>query len=430
MIAVMAALLMSVTSAEILAAQADRAQYAVPHDYGYVFYLSTSHLSGEAKIKTENAIKFSSATSSRQQIIEKCVPVEVADGLYRIDLRDMKWDWRLWHKVVAKYPYAYGLQSVYRADWLHVQLSDTTGSNAHYLLLYGRDDFNRNDFLKFWQVNNDITTHFGVICRSNDPSGPAVTGLRLVECRPTSLWGSAWGTRDSAVINKKSDPSENLQNNFQHDAEEWLIANPKQSTTTGKRGSLLAAWLNDAKGKRQEEAPPNIVTDHHGFRGQRAIRNWGSCVSCHAQGINDPGISELRTFIERGVLVDAKPKKVQEQIELYHLSDASKQIARDNEDFAAGVEMCNGLTGLENAEAFNAAIDLYDAELTLETAAAELHTDAKELRLALAYASNAGVNLGFRLSSLPHGGTITRAAWEQHGYYDAYRALSNWRTAK
>lgn len=73
----------------------------------------------------------------------------------------------------------------------------------------------------------------------------------------------------------------------------------------GSAGVPFAAWLNDAKGKRQEEAPPSIVTDHLGFRGQKAIRNWGSCVGL--------GRSLLRR-LHGGPDVGAR--KVSNQIEL------------------------------------------------------------------------------------------------------------------
>lgn len=432
MFTTIALLLLAAAPSDLDAAYADRAQYPAA-DYGYLYYASTSHLTGEQKAACDATLAFVVASSSQQQIIEKATPYRVQEGLYRLDLRDLKWDWRHWGKVVAKYPYNYRpgkLPLVIRADWLVMQLVDTTQSNAYYLLLYGRDDLNRDDFLRTWGVNNNATTHFGIITHSKSPIGPAVSGIRLVENRPTKNRGTAWGTRDSAKIDAGSDPLEHLDNKFRHDAEEWLVAMPKQSIATGRRGSLLAAWLNDAKGKRQEEAPPSIVTDHLGFRGQSAIRNWGSCVGCHANGINDPGVSELRSYIAGGVDVYAKPKELQEQVELFHLSDAAKQIARDNEDWAAGVAMVNGLSGEENAEAFAGTIEGYDRDVSLEVAAAELYTEAAELRLGLAYASQNGLKLSARLSGLAHQKSISRAAWEEGGWYVAWTAMQMWERGK
>lgn len=427
MLATIAVLLLTITPAE--AALADRAQYPAA-EWGYLYYLSTSHLDGELRSKTEAALAFTVASSSQQQIAEKATPVKVADGLYRLDLRDLQWDWRQWHRVVASYPYAHGLQLVYRGDWLVTQLGDTTGSDAYYRLLYGREKLTRGDFLKTWGVNNDVTYHFGVIVRSQAALGPSVAGIRLVENRPTNTRGSAWGTRDSAKIDERSDPLEHLDNRFRHDAEEHIVAMPKQSLTTGERGALMAFLLSDAKGVRQEEAPPKIVTDHLRFRNQAAIRNFGSCVGCHASGYLDPGVSELRTYITSGADVYATPKKLQEQIERFHLSDAGKQLRRDNEDFQAGVKMVNGLDGEANAEAFRGVFEFYDADLSLSTAAAELYTTPEEFRLALAWSNNLGYSLGARLSALPHGGTISRAAWEGGGYVKAQQAMYLWEKQK
>ena len=417
-------LLLTVSPADLQAAREDRAQFPVV-EHGYCYYLSTSHLTGEERAKTEAALAFTVAWSSSQPLVEKCVPTPVADGLYRIRLDDLKWDWRQWHQVLATYPYDHKHPPlVVRADWLILQLADDTESDAHYRLLYGREQINRDDFLKFWGVNNEQQAAFGLIIKSDKPNGPAVAGLRWIENRPTNNRGSAWGTRDSAKITKDSDPLEKPDGSFKHDAEEWLVSQPKQSITTGERGFLLASLLNNARGVKQNEAPANIVTDHHGFRGQYAIRNRGSCVSCHAAGIIPPGVSELRTYIADGVDLYATPKKLQEQLELFHFSDAGKQLERDNEDFNTATRLVNGLDGPTNAECFTAALASYDAEVTLERAAAELYTKPEELRLALAYAS-AGVKLGARLAGLAHGKPLPRTAWEEH-YLTAAEALYAW----
>jgi hypothetical protein len=94
------------------------------------------------------------------------------------------------------------------------------------------------------------------------------------------------------------------------------------------------------------------------------------------------------------------------------------------------MKMINGMSGEANAEAFRGVFEFYDADLSLSTAAAELYTTAEELRLALAYASNAGVELGARLSALPHGGLVTRAAWEGGGYAKAEYAMQLWGKSK
>lgn len=428
MFTTIALLALCITPADLdAAARADRAQFPV-ETHGYYYYASTAHLLGESRAKCEAALAFTVASTSRQQIVEKCVPPKVADGLYRLDLQELKWDWRQWHKVVEHYPYGPPgkLSLVIRADWLVVQLGDTTESDGYYRLLYGTEKLSRDDFLRAWGVGTDKQFHFGIITKSEHPLGPAVAGQRHVENRPTATRGSAWLTRDSAKITSDSDALEHLAGDFKHDAEEHIVTIPKVSLTTGQRGALFAYLLSDGKGNRQEEAPPSIVTDHLGFRGQKAIRNFGSCVGCHATGYLDPGVSELRTYIRGGVDIYATPKELQEQIELFHLSDASKQIRRDNEDWVAGVAMVNGLDGESNAEAFAGTFATYDADVNLEAAASELYTTPETLRLALAYYNNSH-KLGARLAGLAHNLPMSRTAWEEpENYYTASVALNLW----
>lgn len=427
MLAIVAAMLFAVTPTEVSAAALDRAQLGgAPGNY---VYASTSHLQGEQQAATENALAFMVASTSSQQIIERCAPVKVTDTLYRLDLASLKWDWRQFHKVVEKYPPYYGSASyIYHADWLVVQLGDTTEGDAYYRLLLGNANPDRDAFLRFFGTNNDAEHHFGVIVRSRSPIGPAVSGLRFVENRPTSTRGSMWMTRDSAKIDAKSDPLEYPENDFQHDAEELIGMLPKQSITTGQRAALMAFFLCDSKGKRQEEAPPSIVTDHLGFRGQNAIRNVGGCIACHATGYLPPGESEMRALIGKGLDLYATPKERAEKIERFHLSDAGKQLARDNEDIQAGIRLVNGLDGETNAQQFNAVFTYYDGEMDLSRAALEVHCTAEELGKAIAYSNAKGINLGARIPALVHGGTISRDAWEQAGYAKAVYAITYWRT--
>jgi hypothetical protein len=424
-----AILCLCITPADLdAAARADRAQFPQA-SWGLYYYASTSHLSGESRAKCEAALAFAVAGASQQPTIEQSVPAYVSEGLFRLDLASLRWDWRAWHKVVANYPYIdHGkLPLIVRADWLVVQFSDSTQSDAYSLLLYGKERITRDEFLKFWGVNNSVESHFGVITKKT-PQSPNVAALRWIENRPTNTRGSAWGTRDSAEINLRSDPLQHLDGTFAHDAEEWLVAMPKRSTRTGEQGLLLAAALFDAKGNQQNEAPPSIVTDHHGFRGQSAIRNPGSCVSCHATGINPPASNELRDYVFSGVDIYATPKEKQQAIDRFHFTRPGKQIERDNQDFAIALAAINGLDGETNAECYVGTIDGYDRAVTLETAADELYIEPGELRLALAYYNNAGYQLGVRLSGLPHGKAMPRETWEET-YLTARDAVNFWREA-
>jgi len=424
-------IVVSVTPAEVALASADRARVEPDHSlHGQIVYFSTSHLEGEQRAACESALLFMVASASQQQVLERCTPSKISETLYRVDLRNVQWKWHHFFHVVKDHSYYGASQYLYRADQFIVDIGDTTEGDGYYRLLLDNANPSRDDYLKLHGTNNDATFHFGIITRSKSAIGPAVSGLRLVQNMPTNTRGSMWGTRDSAKIDDKSDPLEHPENDFEHQAEEWIGMLPKVSLTTGDRAALMTFFLSDAKGKRQEEAPPNIVTDHLGFRGQSAIRNVGSCIGCHATGYLPPGDSELRQLIGNGLDLYATPKERAEKIERFHLSDAGKQLARDNEDILQGIRLVNGLSGEENAEAFRAVFDYYDADLDLERCALETHATGKDLASAIAYSNAKGINLGARVPALVHGGQISRASWEQSGYLKAALALDYWRRSK
>lgn len=429
MVATFAALVLAVLPSEVDAARAHRAQLH-PTQVPWTVYLTTGHLSGEVRTKTEAATAFMVCAASRQPIIERSVPAPIADGVFVISIFDLKWDFREWQKLATKYPYKTGHEIPYiiRADWLILQLADNTKSDAYYGLLYGDSKINRDKYLKLFGVNPDDITHFGQVVTRVPGFSPNVAGQRWIEGAPNNTGGFGFFTKDSSEIDFNSDP---LNLTFKHEAEEHLQPITKISRTSGHRGFLLAALLSDANGNRQDEAPTRIVGDHQEFRGQKAIRNNGSCWGCHPKGIIMPGTNELREYLAGGVELGVAKKDDAEKIETQQLTDSAKIIIRAQEDYEATLREINGLSGTENSLAFANAIDLYDRDLDLASAAAELYCEPEELVNALAYASSKAKDIGPRLAGLPMPGKkISRAAWERGGYLLALYALQEYRTTK
>lgn len=211
---------------------------------------------------------------------------------------------------------------------------------------------------------------------------------------------------------------------FRHQAEEWIVGIPKWSAA-GPRGTLQAYFLANAQGVRQDRAPADIVADQTRFRGVPEIRTCGSCMQCHAAGINGPKENQLRSVIAAGVDLYAD-EKTQEALERFHLADVQKEIERNREDYAAAVKLITGSEPEANAAAFQRCVDWYDRDVTLRQAACELCLSPDELRLALAYASARGVQLGARLAALSHERPIPRSAWED-AYATAHAAAEAWR---
>lgn len=411
---------------ELQAAAADRAQFPLV-DHGYYYYISTATSSENDRERVATALRLIVPSTSSQQILERCTPIQVeGTTLYRIDLRDLHWRWQDWHKLLACYPYSspgVQLPLIVRADWLCVVLTDSHAYPEGYLpLLYGGQvPKTRDEFLKFWSVDNDPQLRFGLI---EGESGVSVQRTRWIENRPISR-GYAWGTRDVLKVDAKSDPLQHPTGDFAHDGEEHIVGMPKHSLATGTRGTLQAYLLANGQGKRVDRAPVDLVEDSSRFRGLAEIRTAGSCIQCHAAGINSPTRNEFRQLIVDGVDIYAD-KKTQEQIEAFHLSDIGKEIRRNNEDFAAIVQLATGVKPVEAVAAFKATIDTYDRDLTLADAARELYVTSRELTLALAYASAGNYDLGPRLAALAHGKAIPRTVWEAD-YKKAYEAVVLWR---
>lgn len=71
-----AILLLFGSSAFAVDANSDRLRFP-KQDWGYIYYLSTQHLEEKDREACKNALFFSVALSSSQEIAERCVPVEV-----------------------------------------------------------------------------------------------------------------------------------------------------------------------------------------------------------------------------------------------------------------------------------------------------------------------------------------------------------------
>ncbi len=405
------------------AARAHRAKHFAPKEYGYIYYVTirqTSAIDGESKAALVNQSRFTIASSSSQQIIERCTPRRVAPGLYYIDLRDLRWNYKDFHQVLAKYPYSTArLPLIIRSDWLVVQLGDESNSNARPLLLYGDDKFTRDQFLKFWKVANNKEDHFGY---NEGDSGVGVAKKRFIENRPTAKRSWAWGTRDSAIIDRDSDPLEHPDNNFDHDAEEWLVGMPKVSIETHARGVLMDCLLCDDKGVRQTIAPANIVNGGTNFRGVTQIQNFGACIVCHNGGLKKPTVNERRESLAAGYRLYAQDKRKAEQAELFHLGDVVAAMESDTNLFAAGVQLCNGLEIAENAKQFRQVFALYDADVTLGQAAHELGYSEADLKLAIGHATNIYDDLGARVATLAQGRAMRRTSFESE-YRNILKAL-------
>ena len=409
MLAISAASGLAVT--DEAAASLDRQKFP-PSQWGYLYYYSTAGVDDAVdRGALDVAMRLVVPSMSRQPVLERCLPVQVTPTCYRIDLADLGWDATAWGDLVGRHPYAledYPL--VVRADWLLVNLTDAHESDAYYRLLFGgKAPKTRDEALKILGVDATRERQFGMI---EGASGVSVQGVRLIRNLP-ALRGYAWGTNDVLALDSEQDPLEQPENDFAHDGEEWIIGLPKVHLESGTRGALQCYFLANGQGNIVDRAPVDLVVDHLETRGVAEIRNAVACFGCHARGINEPTANDLRNTIAAGVEAWSDYAE-QQQIEAFHFADLTKEIRRNNEDYAAIVKLACGVEPTQAAGYFRDAVRRYDAPLDLTRAAFELRCPPDELKLALALASANGVKLTARLSGLAHGRTVPRAAWETH----------------
>lgn len=411
----------------------DRSKFPLETQANLV-YLSLCEVPADQRERLADTLRFFVPSLSNRPHLGDQIPLAVpGSNLMRLDLGGLGWE-KTWPSVIHQ-----NYSSIYRRDffghakspiplvvsgaWFVSALSDPNVSkDAQYQLLYsGKPPKNVEEFQKFWKVNSQPDLFFG---RIEGNSGVAVQKGRLMVNHPSANRGYSWQTFDSRVVAGASDPLENLvqsKQTLKHDATELICAIPKYYG--GRAGTLQAYFLANDKGLRQEKAPADIVKDDTEVRGVE-IRNTISCIACHVEGLRLPTLDEYRTYILSGAQVKFLKKADQQEVDRFFDSPIAKEIGRNNEDYAAGVELCNQLTPQQNAANFRAIIQAYDSPVTLEQAALELYTTPELLRYALADYSRRHSLTG-RLVALLEGQPITRQQWEAN-YYFAQQVVSGW----
>jgi hypothetical protein len=427
--------LVSSVKTDEAAALADRQKFPST-DWWRYYYITTStgHPDFE-QLHQSVALRLVIPSCSRQPVLEKCLPVQVGPTLYRIDLQDLMWSHTAWRKFIANYPYSrHKNPLMIRADWLCVHLTDSNeqtdngGVPAYYELLFGVVPKTRDEALAILGVNTKEQFQFGQI---EGKSGVSVSGVRWIANLPIAR-GYAWGTRDVLELQRDKDMLERPDGSFKHDGEEWIIGLWKKARRpdgTYINGALQAYFLANGDGSIATKANINLVVDHTKFRGNPEIKNAGSCIQCHGSGLNPTKVDEFKATLESGVYATSD-YYTKEKVEAFHFSDLPKEIRRNNEDFAAIVEVACQCPPEEAAAAFKSVVNTYDRPLTPSRAAWELGTSSDDLRLALGLASKVGAQLPARIAGLAHKRPCPRVAFEP-AYVDLhYGIIPSWREKK
>jgi serine/threonine-protein kinase len=238
---------------------------------------------------------------------------------------------------------------------------------------------------------------------------------RLVDRHP-ALYGAYWKSYDF----RRDDGTANL---FRFPLGPVFAANPFPNQAFEHAGGeiifnlpngLQAYLLVDAKGKRIDVGPPDVVTDSLRTAGTAEVVNGLSCMSCH-----DQGMKRFKDTVRAGLGIAGAPGEKAERLfrdqdEMKHLLD------RDEARFLKAVEEAAGPFLKVGADAAKAIRDFPDPigdvarsylkDLGAAQVAAELGlADPKDLLGAIR--ANAHLRrLG--LAPLLNGATIKRTDWD------------------
>jgi mono/diheme cytochrome c family protein len=328
-------------------------------------------------------------------------PIESARTIFRIDLRDYRWDEGLWEKMTAGCPYdrpgnehlatcraATGSRRpVLRGDWLASVVSRPP--LYHDVLQLPLTDRELEALLRV-DVATDVRQ--ARAARAGFNGSGVSRNNRLIE-RHVSSFGAYWKSHDFA-------------GNGGH---KNLFAHPLDADADGGEiifslpNGLQGYMLIDGRGRRIDKGPTAIVSDPRSP--DRAVENGLSCLSCHVRGMIDKA-DQVRDHALRNRTAFG-PGELDQVLTLYPPAERFQALLREDADrFARALEKAGVPAG--GPEPISALVQRYEAELDLPLAAAEAGLPAKELLRRIDLSPQLGRTLG--TLKLP-GGTVQRQAF-------------------
>jgi hypothetical protein len=338
-------------------------------------------------------------------------PVDADATILRIDLRAYKWSASLWEKLITAYPYR--LQTAFeskalvgytgtevaalRADWFVA--SAARPPFYHDLLqLPGTD----RALERLLQVDGPGDVKDDNVQRSGFNDSGVSKNNRLLE-RHDAAYGTFWRSYDFANNTGR-------QNLFEHP----LGPNAGATSFQAAGGEMIfhlpnglqAYMLVDAKGKRIDKGPIEIVADPR--RPDQRVEAGISCMSCHARGLLFKA-DQLRGHVEKNAQVFGK--SVVDAMRATHPRKAKlqAQIEEDNVRYLKALEKF-GVRDPDQ-EPVNLVTQRFEATLDGRSAAAELGLKPEELGSFLAGNPDQKRIFG---SLLVAGGTAQRSVFQEH----------------
>lgn len=341
------------------------------------------------------------------------VAVDPARTILRIDLRDVKWTAKIWDRVLGAYPY--GIQMNTPSSRLCAELTECPLPSVrgdwfvsaasrpplyHDVLQIPRTD---KELEKLLHVNVEEDIRQERVCRAGFNGSGVSRNNRLIE-RHEGSFGAYWKSYDFGGSSGRQNLFEHPlgpqgKTGFAHDGGEIIFALPN-----GLQGYMLV----DGAGNRIDKGPTTIVSDPR--QADRAVVNGLSCMSCHYRGMVDKQDQVRESVLKNPKAFD---KKDADTVALYPPKDKMERLLQeDAERFAKAVAATGGRVDSDGRivgsdPVVNLAL-VFERELDLSLAAAEVGVSAEELQKAMDRSQSLARALGVLKVK---GGTMSRQAF-------------------
>ena len=290
---------------------------------------------------------------------------------------------------------------ILRADWWMVNTATQEGRTVGYYGMLGLKD--QKDFeklVRFDKIQASRLEQRRTVIFSGITLQP-----RRIE-RTATVLGGLWRTSDSANAVAKHNPLAFLDDDLEFDATEQFAPLPN---------GMPAWWLGDAKGKRQDKAPDNVVGgDRTGHGNDTRLHINLSCIRCHMLRAGEAGIKNIDDVKVKTLRADDYQKL--RDLRRQYLRDIGPSMEADRKGYELAIKTATG--GMPSKEYAAAYAEFYsryeDARIDLARAAADLGTTEEKLKAAL-IRQERYVKTGLHpvLSVLAGGGEIPVRQWEE-----------------
>jgi hypothetical protein len=422
-------------------------------------YLSLYAIPEKDRPKWEKVLVFHVNSLSREP--ELAAPFKVAPDLLRVFLDDYQWDRKVWERllevpdpyyhavvervVVVQQEYGYfagpgrtnwvttrvvpekqkkrvnasapWLPTVevaalialtqsqiplVRADWFLFQTAIQKDRKAGYY-----------DFLKLGNKEKDFQDLVGADAKLAQKLRKEIAGIvarssvtlnnrsLIVERSVTGFYSF---TLDFAANVDVKNPVRLLDRDAKPDASEQYGTLPN---------GLLATWLQNGQGIRQDTAPDFIASDGKATGTDRRVHVGLSCWRCHGDALQ-PVNDWARRIYQPPLRLDSPIEDVKRKLRSLYLSDLAGAIEDANRDFAKVLLRTNGSKPRENAKAYAEAWDWYaERDRTPDDAAHELGVAAEVFKEKLRGRARTVGSLDPILGALLQGLPVRVEHWEE-----------------